>query len=405
MLKLDKKKKYILGCSFGPDSMALFFMLLKENYDFVVCNIDYNYRPESKRETDSIEAVCKQKNIRFYTKNVLFSTNFHNFEARARKIRYDFFKEIGRKIGYYNILIAHQRDDLIETYLMQKERKSIVTYYGLNKSYQSEEFTIHRPLLKYTKKQLIEYCKKYKIEYSIDPTNFDQSLRRNFYRHSVLPTFSEEKTKEILQEIKEANKLILKEERYIEKHLKNDKILLKHLLNKNDEFIVRTLIYILEKNNLFVEVSFGTAKELKKSVDNNKPWIWKINSDYEIRIDYDFLALINKKINYSLPIENEIIKLNKSSNLFDLLKKHDILEIKPAKVGYFYKINENKKTINRIFIDQKMPHFTRNIWPAIFDKNNNIVYMPRYRKKYKINNNSLLIFDVDELYEFVKKEH
>ncbi|MCI7602199.1 MAG: tRNA lysidine(34) synthetase TilS, partial [Mollicutes bacterium] len=205
--------------------------------------------------------------------------------------------------------------------------------------------------------------------------------------------------------IKEANKLILKEERYIEKHLKNDKILLKYLLNKNDEFIVRTLIYILEKNNLFVEVSFGTARELKKSVDNNKPWIWKINSDYEIRIDYDFLALINKKINYSLPTENEIIKLNKSSNLFDLLKKHDILEIKPAKVGYFYKINENKKTINRIFIDQKMPHFTRNIWPAIFDKNNNIVYMPRYRKKYKINNNSLLIFDVDELYEFVKKEH
>ena len=52
-----------------------------------------------------------------------------------------------------------------------------------------------------------------------------------------------------------------------------------------------------------------------------------------------------------------------------------------------------------------MPHFIRNIWPAIFDKNNNIVYMPRYRKKYKINNNSLLIFDVDELYEFVKKEH
>lgn len=99
MLKLDKKKKYILGCSFGPDSMALFFMLLKENYDFVVCNIDYNYRPESKRETDSIEAVCKQKNIRFYTKNVLFSTNFHNFEARARKIRYDFSKKSVEKLG------------------------------------------------------------------------------------------------------------------------------------------------------------------------------------------------------------------------------------------------------------------------------------------------------------------
>lgn len=405
MLKLDKKKKYILGCSFGPDSMALFFMLLKENYDFVVCNIDYNYRPESKRETCSIEDICKQKNIRFYTKNVLFSTNFHNFEAWARKIRYDFFKEIGREIGYYDILIAHQRDDLIETYLMQKERKSIVTYYGLNTSYQSDEFTIHRPLLKYTKKQLIDYCKKYNISYSIDPTNFDQSLRRNFYRHSVLPTFSEEKTKEILDEIKEENKLMQEEKKYIEKHFGNDKISLKYLLNKNEKFIVRTLIYILEKNNLFVEVSFGTAKEFKNSLDNNKPRIWKINSDYEIRIDYGFLVLIDKKINYSLPLESKIIKVNKESKMIDELKKQDILVIKPAKIGYFYKIDGNKKTINRIFIDQKMPHFIRNIWPAIFDKNNNIVYMPRYRKNYKICNNSLLIFNIDKLYKFLKNEY
>lgn len=405
MLNLNKNKKYILACSFGPDSMALFFMLLKENYDFVVCNIDYNYRPESKWETDSIEDVCKEKNIPFYTKNVLFSSDFHNFEARARDIRYNFFKEIGRKINCFDILIAHQRDDLIETYLMQKERKSIVSYYGLNKSYQNEEFTIHRPLLKYTKKQLVNYCKKYKIAYSIDPTNFDQSLRRNYFRHSILPTLTKEKTKQILKEIKDKNRIITKEENFIEKKFANDKFPLKYLINKNEEFIARVLIFMLKKNNLFFDVTFGIAKQVKKSIMEKKARTWKLKNDYEIKIDQDFLVIINKKMDYIFDLNNKIIKINESSKIYKNLEKPSFLVIKPAKLGYFYKINGNIKTVNRIFIDQKMPHFIRNLWPGIFDKNNNIVYMPRYRKNYKINKDSLLIFDVNELYSFLKEKH
>ena len=36
MLNLEKNKKYLLACSYGPDSMALFDMLLKEGYRFAV---------------------------------------------------------------------------------------------------------------------------------------------------------------------------------------------------------------------------------------------------------------------------------------------------------------------------------------------------------------------------------
>lgn len=405
MLNLDKSKKYILACSFGPDSMALFSMLLKENYNFVVCNIDYNYRPESKWETDSIRAVCDKKNISFYTKNVLFSTNFHNFEAWARNVRYSFFKDIGRKINCYDILIAHQQDDLIETYFMQKERRNIVSYYGLNKNYKSEEFTIHRPLLKYTKKQLINYCNKYNIEYSIDPTNFDQTLRRNYFRHSVLPMLSKEQKKQILNEIKNRNKDIAREEQLINKYLINDKILIKNLFNKSEEFIARVLILMLKNNNLFYEVTFGIAKQLKNSIEENKNWVWKLNDDYELRIDQDNLVIINNKINYCIDLNDNIIKTNKNSTIYKSFQEVNFMKIKPAKTGYFYKINGNKKTINRIFIDQKMPHFIRNIRPAIFDKNNNIVYMPRYRKNYKINKNSLLIFDINKFYVFLKNKH
>ena len=90
-LNLNKKDKYILGCSSGPDSMALFYMLLNGNYNFIVCNIDYNYRDKSYEETDLVREECKKYNIPFYTKSVLFQPNFGNFEAWARDIRYDYF--------------------------------------------------------------------------------------------------------------------------------------------------------------------------------------------------------------------------------------------------------------------------------------------------------------------------
>ena len=59
-INLDKKEKYILGCSFGPDSMALFHLLYNNGYNFVVCNIDYNYLCEKSDKVIQIEKQCVQ---------------------------------------------------------------------------------------------------------------------------------------------------------------------------------------------------------------------------------------------------------------------------------------------------------------------------------------------------------
>ena len=54
MLNLDKNKKYLLACSFGPDSMALFDMLLKEGYKFAVAHVNYRLRSEADDEEISL---------------------------------------------------------------------------------------------------------------------------------------------------------------------------------------------------------------------------------------------------------------------------------------------------------------------------------------------------------------
>ena len=93
-LKFDKTKTYILACSFGPDSMALFNMLLKQEYKFVVCHVNYNTRKESNYEAKSLHEFCKKHNIEMYLKSVKYSQEDGNFEAWAREVRYSFFKEI-----------------------------------------------------------------------------------------------------------------------------------------------------------------------------------------------------------------------------------------------------------------------------------------------------------------------
>ena len=40
--KLSKKHKYLLTCSYGPDSMALFYYLLENGYSFEVAHVNYH---------------------------------------------------------------------------------------------------------------------------------------------------------------------------------------------------------------------------------------------------------------------------------------------------------------------------------------------------------------------------
>ena len=51
MLNLNKNQKYLLACSHGPDSMALFYMLKEEGYNFAVAHVNYHHREESNLET------------------------------------------------------------------------------------------------------------------------------------------------------------------------------------------------------------------------------------------------------------------------------------------------------------------------------------------------------------------
>ena len=405
ILNLERNKKYILACSYGPDSMALFNMLLDENYRFVVCNINYNHRDISTQETENLKAYCEAKNIEFYSKSVQFPSKNLNFESRAREIRYNFFYKIGEKLNIYDILIAHNEDDLLETYLMQKERDGVVNYYGLKELTRHGKFEIHRPILKYPKADLEFYCKTQNIPFSIDVSNFDETYKRNYFRHSVLAKMSKEEKHNLQVEIINKNLDLELKNLRIGKYINQNSINKNDLLNLNFDDAYYLIIRLINKDEYHGEFSKDSMNDLLFALKKNaKSWSYKFKDGYILKFNYENITLINKNIYYEEIIqkdflESEHFQINSSSKYYDKINNSKYFIIKPCKCAKIYEGEGVKKTINRLFIDWKVPHEIREIWPGVFNESGELLYIPRYQKVPIISNNSLLLFSCGDILE------
>ena len=85
MLNLDKNKKYLLACSYGPDSMALFSMLLKEGYQFEVAHVNYHFRIESDDEEKNLREYCDKNNIKIHVLDNKEKVNYEHYKRNNFK--------------------------------------------------------------------------------------------------------------------------------------------------------------------------------------------------------------------------------------------------------------------------------------------------------------------------------
>ena len=129
--QIPKNKKYIVACSFGPDSMALLDVVREQKFNVVVAHVNYHHREESNSEEIGLKKYCNEHNLSLEILDLADEKTEGNFEAWARKIRYEFFNKVAIKYKADAVLVAHHQDDLIETYLMQKKRGNFVKKWGI----------------------------------------------------------------------------------------------------------------------------------------------------------------------------------------------------------------------------------------------------------------------------------
>lgn len=179
-------ERLLLACSGGPDSMALFNLMLESKCQFEVAHVNYQLRGKaSEADEELVRSECNKNGIPCHTHRCeIEAVDGKSIQSAAREIRYGFFNQLITKNGYNYLVTAHHQNDLIENYIFRSARGSGLK--GLV-SFNSVSRNILRPLLQVTKEEIYEYLNHHQLRYREDESNFSDKYSRNKIRNKVIP--------------------------------------------------------------------------------------------------------------------------------------------------------------------------------------------------------------------------
>lgn len=176
-----------MAFSAGVDSSALFFLLFEHGIKFDIAIVNYGTREESDQEEAHAKALANKHKLFCHS---IKAPVFHShFEKQARDFRYEFFESLITIEGYDNLITAHQLNDQLEWLLMRLSKGAgLSELLGLEPVTQKAHYTLIRPLLAYSKEELLQYLQKNSYPYFVDQSNSDESYERNKFRKQFSDT-------------------------------------------------------------------------------------------------------------------------------------------------------------------------------------------------------------------------
>ena len=188
---LPKPGIFIVAVSGGVDSMTLLHLLNLEVHKndktkLIVAHLDHGIRPDSSLDRKHVQDVSSKLDIPFVYHESKLGAGAS--EDEARKARYGFLNKVKDSSNATAIVTAHHQDDQIETAIINIIRGS--GRKGLTSLKSTDQLL--RPLLNYSKKDIINYAKKNNIKWIEDSSNADTKYLRNYIRHQIIPKFDNE---------------------------------------------------------------------------------------------------------------------------------------------------------------------------------------------------------------------
>ncbi|MDP4152414.1 MAG: tRNA lysidine(34) synthetase TilS [Bacillota bacterium] len=260
---IQKEKLVYSGCtvlaavSGGADSTALLLALnsVKEAVGFTLCAIHVNHNlrgDESDRDELFVRDLCEKLkiplrvascNVKSIEKKLNIST-----ELAARIARYNEF--INEARGYSGCIVAtaHTQDDNAETILHNLIRGTgLKGLCGIPQRIEKESIVFIRPLLKVTRKEIIEYLDAYGQSFVTDSTNADEKYTRNAIRHNIKAYIEERLNPSFSRTISRMSEGLIEDEEYL--NSKAQEFLSKALIYKDDNEIILSAEKIKDFHN------------------------------------------------------------------------------------------------------------------------------------------------------------
>ena len=184
-----KNKTILLALSGGVDSCVLLDLCLAVAIRPVIVHCNFQLRGEaSDQDAQWVTQISKEKGLRCIVQN--FDTKAYakqqkiSTQMAARELRYHWFDRLCSEENFAAVLIAHHKNDAVETFLINALRGSGLK--GLIGIPETREKII-RPLLPFSKETILAYAQEKSIPWREDVSNATTDYLRNALRHEVIP--------------------------------------------------------------------------------------------------------------------------------------------------------------------------------------------------------------------------
>ncbi len=377
-------KRLGLAVSGGADSSALAVLAAESRHGLYTCVIHASHGRaygESPDDTKAVKALAERLGLPFFELPLRFrKRRGESPEMAARRARMDAFRRIASELSLDAIATGHHADDVAETLLLRLVRGGGATgLSGLRPRSELPDLVIVRPLLGLTHEELKGILRKRGITWREDPTNTDESIRRNLMRRTVIPWLEKHVDPAIRRHLAQSAEILREDDAVLD----DEATALLYRMTDADGQLVPTPLLSAPKAlrrraaRLFLR-NAGKPDGMRET----EAFLAKAAREAG-RIDVpDEYAFVVTPLRGIVPGSRGIGVLPSVCSVSAAALAGRTLELRPRRdgdritpVGF-----DHAKKLKRIFIDEKVPPELRDTLPVLADADTGeVLWVPGYR--------------------------
>ncbi len=196
----SRGQKILVAVSGGADSMVLLHILnllaQKHRWQISVAHFNHQLRGRTSNADEKlVQETAEKLSLPFYVGRAdvkkLAAQSKVSVEMAARKVRHEFLARIAPEQKISAVALAHNADDQVELFFLRLLRgaggEGLAGMKWRSPSPADSKIALVRPLLSFSKSEILEFVCENKIKFREDVTNFSNDFLRNRIRNKLLP--------------------------------------------------------------------------------------------------------------------------------------------------------------------------------------------------------------------------